>query len=142
MAVLSYGGGKVSIEGKSIAGIEIHYEGKFHYFPEFKNWNTKIRVGNNKILIYILEKDYNIDGDLFIYEGYLKIKQVIVADWNAEQIPTRIDKLGFADPRFLNTIPESMTQDIENYTDGYQVGRTFKNTKIMPKSLIKPTKRR
>ena len=142
MAILSYGGGIVSLEGKNISCIEILYEGKFQYFPEFKNWNTKMQTSADKILIYIMEKNYSIDGDLFSYEGYLKIKNVVVADWDANRVSTRIEKLGFSSGGLLNSTPESMTQNIENYTDGYQVGRSFNKTRFVAKHLIKPTKRR
>ena len=138
MAKLIYGTGVVNLtDAKNVAGIEIHYNGAFEYSSLCKNLSTKIRTSNNKIIIYTLEKNHSIEGDLFMYQGELSITNVIVGDWDAKKISTSIKRVGLALAEGLTSNAETIDILSDDLKETKVFNKTITKTKRVEKKQIK-----
>ena len=85
--------GSCSIDSNiGIMGIEINYTGKAEITPQLpEGWF--LQGSNSKMLIFTLQQIPIEKTELFIYEGLVEIKSVIVADIEAKKVPTNIIKV-------------------------------------------------
>ena len=125
MAKLYYGNGSCTISGNSIRGVQIRYRGAIAIEDKTSD-SFVITQQNNGILVFpIGEGTLN---DLFDYEGEFKITSVIVADNNAEKVPTTIHRV-MDYTELLNTNAEDMTTKSEDlsstYVSGGKVAKTI-----------------
>ena len=136
---LIYGGGEVAVDGKGIAGIEIHYSGKILYNSDHNSY--QIRAGKNKILIFTLTKK-DITGSLFYYEGTFKITKVIAADWNAKQVPLTTSREWFDSLNLSSLDFSTASIPMNDMVSSDKVGRKVKRTKQVRKNKLKDRKRK
>ena len=116
MAKLYYGNGEATIETSvDIRGVEIHYSGSMSIIGD--------RAGvlrlhqNNKIMVV------SLGGQplkhLFYYAGEFKIISVLVADNNAEKVPTTVHKV-MDYSELITSNAEDMTEiKVEDMNVGY-----------------------
>jgi len=124
VAKLYYGGGSTTIDGSDIRGIEIRYRGAIEIEDKTSD-SFVIAHQDNGILIFpIGEGTLN---DLFNYVGEFKILSVIVADNNAEKVPTTIHRV-MDYTELLNTNSEDMTTKIEDLSATHIHGRKVSKT--------------
>jgi len=120
---LYYGNGNCTIEG-SARGVEIRYRGAIEIEDKTSD-SFVIAHQNNGIIIFpIGEGTLN---DLFDYVGEFKILSVIVADNNAEKVPTTIHRV-MDYTELLNTNSEDMTTNSEDLSSTYVSGRKVSKT--------------
>ena len=125
MSKLYYGNGNCTIEGSEIRGVEIRYRGAIEIEDKTSD-SFVITHQNNGILIFpIGEGTLN---ELFDYVGEFKILSVIVADNNAQKVPTTIHRV-MDYTELLNTNAEDMTTKSEDlsatHTHGRKVAKTL-----------------
>ena len=110
MATLYVGNGNVEIQGENIVGIEINYKGKLEIEKECGD-DFHIEVNSSKILIFPLSTNVTLNK-LFCYKGVIEIKDIIVSDNNAIQVPCTIKKvLDYAE------LLDSNAEDITTYSE-------------------------
>ena len=143
MGKLIYGSGVVSlVEASNVAGIEIHYRGAFEYSSLIKDLSTKIRTSDNKVVIFTLKKNYNISGELFMYQGELSITKVIVGGWDAKEIPTTITRVGSAVAETITGKAEVISLYSEDLTETKLFNKKVGKTKRIDRKKIKVKKLR
>ena len=126
MAKLYYGNSSCTIEGSDIRGVEIRYRGAIEIEDKTSD-SFAIAHQNNGVMIFpIGEGTLN---DLFDYTGEFKILSVIVADNNAEKVPTTIHRV-MDYTELLNTKSEDMTTKSEDLSATYVSGRKVAKTSL------------
>ena len=125
MAKLYYGGGKCSIEGNEIRGVEIRYTGAIEIEDKTDN-NFAIAQKGNGIMIFPIGAGFL--SELFDYEGEFKITSVIVADNNAERVSTTIHRV--MDYSELLGTSESITTKSEDLKVSNVSGRKVNKTAL------------
>ena len=131
MAKLYYGGGNCTIEGSEIRGVEIRYRGAIEIEDKTSD-SFAIAHQNNGIIIFpIGEGTLN---DLFDYTGELKIISVIVADNNAQKVPTTVHRV-MDYTELLNSNAEDMTTKSEDLSSTYVSGRKVAKTLLKQPNL-------
>jgi len=132
MSKLYYGNGNCTIEGSEIRGVEIRYRGAIEIEDKTSD-SFVITHQNNGILIFpIGEGTLN---ELFDYVGEFKILSVIVADNNAQKVPTTIHRV-MDYTELLNTNAEDMTTKSEDLSATHTHGRKVAKT-ILKQPYIK-----
>jgi len=126
MAKLYYGNGSCSIEGSNIRGVEIRYRGTIEIDSKAGD-NFTIAHQNNGILIFPIGEGFL--NDLFDYQGEFRILSVIVADNNAEKVPTTTHRV-MDYTELLNTNSEDMTTKSEDLSSTYVSGRKVSKTSL------------
>ena len=127
MAKLYYGNSNCTIEGSDVRGVQIRCRGAIKIEDKTSN-SFAIAQQNDGIMIFpIGEGTLN---DLFDYTGEFKILSVIVADNNAEKVPTTIHRV-MDYTELLNTKSEDMTTKSEDLSSSYGSSGT------VPKTLLK-----
>ena len=126
MAKLYYGNGNCSIEGSNIRGVEIRYRGTIEIDSKAGD-NFTIAHQNNGILIFPIGEGFL--NDLFDYQGEFRILSVIVADNNAEKVPTTIHRV-MDYTELLNTKSEDMTTKSEDLSSTYVSGKKVSKTSL------------
>ena len=123
---LYYGNGNCTIEGSEIRGVQIKYRGAIEIEDKTSD-SFAIAHQDNGIMIFpIGEGTLN---DLFDYTGEFKILSVIVADNNAEKVPTTIHRV-MDYTELLNTKSEDMTTKSEDLSSTYVSGRKVSKTSL------------
>ena len=132
MAKLYYGNGNCSIEsGGSIRGVQISYKGALEIEDKTSD-SFVITHQKNGILIFpIGEGTLN---ELFDYVGEFKILSVLVADNNAEKVPTTIHRV-MDYTELLNTKAEDMTTKSEDLSSTHTYGRKVAKTLLKQPNL-------
>ena len=130
MAKLYYGGGKCSIEGNDIRGIEIRYTGAIE-IEDKTDSNFALIAKNNGIIIFPIGEGGL--SELFDYEGELKIISVITADNNAERVSTTIHRV--MDYSELLGTSESITTNSEDLKQSNVSGRKVNKTALKQQYL-------
>ena len=125
MAKLYYGNGSCTIEGSDIRGVQIRYRGAIEINDKTSD-SFVITHQKNGILVFpVGEGTLN---ELFDYRGEFKITSVIVADNNAQKVPTTIHRV-MDYVELLNTKVEDMTTKSEDlsatHTYGGKVAKTL-----------------
>ena len=132
MSKLYYGGGNCSVEsGDSIRGIEIRYKGAIEIEDKTSD-SFVITHQKNGILIFPIGE--GTLSELFDYTGEFKITSVIVADNNAQKIPTTIHRV-MDYTELLNTNAEDMTTKSEVLSSSYVSGRKVAKTLLNKPNL-------
>ena len=129
MASIMYGNCTWSVDG-DVAGLMIRYKGAIEITDKTSDSHF-ISANDSKIVIFPLGKGEL--GDLFNYQGYLKITSVTAANTSGEKIQLAIIKV-MDYPELLGTA-ESITINSENMTAGYSVGKSVKKT-TLDKNII------
>ena len=125
MAKLYYGGGSVSIDGSNIRGVEIRYRGAVTITDKTPDSFAITHQGNGIMIFPIGEGTL---GELFDYRGELRIISVLVADNNAEKVPTTIHKnMDFSQ---LLGNSEDLTTNSEDLSAGYVSGSRLSKTTL------------
>ena len=124
MAKLYYGGGSTTIDGSDIKGVEFRYRGAIEIEDKTSDSFVITQQKNGIMIFPIGEGTLN---DLFDYTGELKIISVIVADNNAEKVPTAIHRV-MDYTELLNTNSEDMTTKSEDLSVTYVSGRKVAKT--------------
>ena len=126
MAKLYYGGGSTTIEGSDsgVRGVEIRYRGAIEIEDKTSD-SFAIAHQNNGIMIFPVGK--GVLNDLFDYTGEFKIISVMVADNNAEKVPTTIHRV-MDYTELLTTKSEDMTTNSEDLSSTYIHGRKVAKT--------------
>ena len=130
MAKLYYGGGKCSIEGNNIRGVEIRYTGAIEIEDKTNN-NFALAHKGNGIMIFPIGAGFL--SELFDYEGEFKITSVIVADNNAERVSTTIHRV--MDYSELLGTSESITTNSEDLKVSNVSGRKVNKTALKQQYL-------
>ena len=127
MATLYYGNGNCSIEdSESVRGIQIKYRGNIKINDKT---SSSFSIGHKNNIILVFPISEGTLKNLFDYEGEFKILSAIVADVNAEIIPTTIKKvMDFAE---LLGKAEDITTNSEN------LSRSSISGKIQEKTALK-----
>ena len=124
MAKLYYGSGNCNIEGSDIRGVEIRYKGAIIIDDKTSDSFAIAHQKNGIIVFPIGDGTLN---ELFDYVGEFKIISAIVADSNAEKVPTTIHRV-MDYTELLNTNAEDMTTKSEDlsatYTHSGKVAKT------------------
>jgi len=127
MTKLYYGNGSCTIEGSDIIrGVEIRYRGAIEIEDKTSD-SFVIAHQNNGIIIFPLGE--GTLNDLFDYTGEFKILSVIVADNNAERVPTTIHRV-MDYTELLNTKSEDMTTNSEDLSSTHVSGRKVAKTTL------------
>jgi hypothetical protein len=127
MATLSYGKGICSISGTNVKGVQINYEGSIEIDDKTPE-GYEIFANHKKILIFALNSQITL-GDLFEYEGYMKIHSIIVSDQYGNKIPSGIKK-AMHHSEYIESNSEDMTLLSEEMGSGYNYGRKIKKTRL------------
>ena len=113
-----YGNGEIRLEVDGVvAGIEFTFKGK----PTF-NWSLPdgwtAAKGARKAIIYTLGTQ-PLTEIIGSYKGYMKVTNVIVADWDAKKVPTsiHIEQIHFWEK--LSVTWETFSQAWETLKRGY-----------------------
>ena len=131
MAKLYYGGGNCTIEGSDIRGVEIRYKGAIEIEDKTSD-SFVIAHQKNGILIFpIGEGTLN---ELFDYVGEFKIISVMVADNNAEKVPTSIHRVMDYTELLTGNI-EDMTTKSEDLSATHTYGRKVAKTLLKQPNL-------
>ena len=126
MAKLYYGNGNCTIEGSEIRGVEIRYRGAIEITS---NAGDKFAIANqnNGIIIFPIADGFL--SNLFDYTGEFRILSVIVADNNAEKIPTTIHRV-MDYTELLTSNSEDMTTNSEDLKQTYVSGQRVNKTTL------------
>ena len=89
MAKLYYGGGKCTIEGSDIRGIQLSFRGAIEI--EDKTSDSFV-ITHQKQGIMIFPIGEGTLSELFDYTGEFRITSVTVADSDAKKVPTTIHR--------------------------------------------------
>jgi len=110
---LYYGQGECTIDpgGSKILGVEIHYTGNITVEKTASD-NFVLINNNNGIVIFPIQGLNESLSDLFNYSGNMKIKSVLVADNNGEQVKCVIKKV-MDYSELLDTNAEDLTTKSE-----------------------------
>ena len=131
MAKLYYGNSSCTIEGSDIRVVEIRYRGTIEIEDKTSN-SFVITQQKNGILVFpIGEGTLN---DLFDYVGEFKILSVIVADNNAQKVPTTIHRV-MDYTELLTTNAEDMTTKSEDLSSTYVSGGIVAKTALNQPNL-------
>ena len=130
MAKLYYGGGKCSIEGNDIRGVEIRYTGAIE-IEDKTDSNFALIAKNNGIIVFPIGEGSL--SELFDYVGEFKITSVIVADNNAEKVSTTIHRV--MDYSELLGTSESITTNSEDLKQSNVSGRKVNKTALKQQYL-------
>ena len=131
MAKLYYRNSSCTIEGSDIRGVEIRYRGTIEIEDKTSN-SFVITQQKNGILVFpIGEGTLN---DLFDYVGEFKILSVIVADNNAQKVPTTIHRV-MDYTELLTTNAEDMTTKSEDLSSTYVSGGIVAKTALNQPNL-------
>ena len=130
MAKLYYGGGKCSIEGNDIRGVEIRYTGAIE-IEDKTDSNFALIAKNNGIIIFPIGEGSL--SELFDYVGEFKITSVIVADNNAEKVSTTIHRV--MDYSELLGTSESITTNSEDLKQSNVSDRKVNKTALKQQYL-------
>ena len=128
---LYYGNGSCTIEGSDIRGVEIRYRGAIEIEDKTSNSFAIAHQKNGIIVFPIGEGTLN---KLFDYVGEFKILSVIVADNNAEKVPTSIHRV-MDYTELLNTNAEDMTTKSEDLSATHTHGRKVAKTLLKQPNL-------
>ena len=131
MAKLYYGGGNCSIEGSDIRGIQIRFRGAIKIEDKTSDSFAITHQGNGILVFPIGEGTLN---DLFDYVGEFKILSVIVADNNAQKVPTTIHRV-MDYTELLTTNAEDMTTKSEDLSSTYVSGGIVAKTALNQPNL-------
>ena len=123
---LYYGNGNCTIEGSDIRGVQIRYRGAIGIDDKTSD-SFAIAHQNNGIMIFPIGG--GVLNELFDYTGEFKILSVIVADNNAEKVPTTIHRV-MDYTELLNTKSEDMTTKSEDLSSTYIHGRKVSRTSL------------
>ena len=115
---LYYGNKKCTLEGSNARAVHIRYRGAIEIKDNTAN-SFAITHGNNQIIIFPIGE--GVLNDLFNYVGEFKILSVMVADNNAEKVPTSIHRM-MDYTELLNTKSEDMTTNSEDLSSTYVSG--------------------
>ena len=127
MAKLYYGAGNCSIEGSDIRGVEIRYRGAIEIEDKTSDSFTISKQGNGILIFPIGGGTLN---ELFDYVGEFKIISVIVADNNAQKVPTTIHR--------VMDYTELLTGNIEDMTTNSEdLSATHVHSKKVSKTTLK-----
>ena len=126
MAKLYYGRGSCTIEGSNIRGVLINYRGAIE-IEDKTSGSFVINTGNNKIIIFPVGK--GTLNDLFDYQGEFRILSVVVADHNAEKVPTTIYRV-MDYSELLYSKAEDLTVKSEDLNATYVSGRRVAKTRL------------
>jgi len=124
MAKLYYGNGECTIEGSNIKGVEITYRGAIE-IEDKTSKSFAIVHQDNGIMVFPLGE--GVLNELFSYIGEFRILSVIVADINAEKVPTTIHRV-MDYTELLNTNAEDMTTISEDLSSTYTYGKRVAKT--------------
>ena len=132
MAKLYYGNGNCSIEeGSEIRGVQIRYRGAIEIEDKTSDSFVITQQGNGILIFPIGEGTLN---DLFNYTGEFKITSVIVADNNAQKVPTTIHRV-MDYTELLTTKAEDMTTKSEDLSTTYVSGSKVTKTSLNKQNL-------
>ena len=131
MAKLYYGNGSCNIEGSDILGVQIRFRGAIEINDKTSD-SFVINHQKNGILIFPIGG--GTLNELFDYIGELKITSVIVADNNAEKVPTTIHRV-MDYTELLNTKAEDMTTISEDLSATYTHNRKVAKTTLKQPNL-------
>ena len=86
---LWYGNGELRLESDgAVAGVEITFNGE----PTF-DWNLPdswtAAEGNGKLILYTMDTE-SLPEILGYYTGHFEVLSVLVANWNANEVPASI----------------------------------------------------
>ena len=126
-AILYYGKGNCSIEGKNIRGIQIHFVGNISMTDKTSD-NFRIMSKNNIIIIFPITKSGFLNN-LFDYEGELKITSVIVSDDIGKKVLTSVNRV-MDYSELINTNAEDMGTNSEDLKQTYTSGRKVRETSV------------
>ena len=131
MAKFYYGGGKCTIEGSDIRGVEIRYRGAITIQKTCGESFALIENNNGIIIFPIGEGTLN---KLFTYTGEFRVTSIIVADNNAEKVSTTIHKV-MDYSELLTSNAEDLTTKSEDlkatYTFTKKVSKTSSSQRTM-----------
>ena len=131
MAKLYYGNGSCTIEGADIRGVEIRYRGAIRIDDKTSDSFAMSYQGNGILIFPIGEGALN---DLFDYVGEFKIISVIVADNNAQKVPTSIHRV-MDYTELLTTKAEDMTTKSEDLSATHVSGKKVAKTILKQSNL-------
>ena len=131
MAKLYYGNGNCTIEGSDIRGVQIRYRGAIEI--EDKTSDSFV-IAQQKQGIVVFPVGEGVLNELFDYRGEFRITSVIVADNNAEIIPTTIHRV-MDYTELLNTNAEDMTTKSEDLSSTYTSGGRVSKTRLKQPNL-------
>ena len=123
---LYYGNGSCTIEGSNARGVEIRYRGAITITDKTSDSFAITHQGNGILIFPLGEGTLN---DLFNYTGEFKIISVIVADNNAEKVPTTIHRV-MDYTELLNTKSEDMTTNSEDLSSTHTHIRKVAKTSL------------
>ena len=126
MTKLYYGGGKCSIVGSDIAGVEINYSGNIMIDDKTPE-GFHIMAGKDKIMIFPFGVKDIILTDLFEYRGEIKILSVLVSDWQGKRLPTSIKRM-MDYVELLDGNVEDMTIPVNKLNATYRHGAISRKT--------------
>ena len=129
-----YGNGNCSIQdSKIIGGIHIFYSGKI-----IINDKTPLEFNliekNNQILIFSLSQKNIILNNLFDYKGNFKIKNVIIADKDANKIQCGLKPIMHYS-ELMDTNAEDLDFTGEKLNSGYLVNNPIENNSLDQSSI-------
>ena len=128
MDKLYYGDGSCTIFSSDAKGIEIRFRGNVEITDKTPDGYALAHQGNG-ILIFPIGITNEPLSDLFDYVGELRITSVIVANSQAEKVPTTIQRvMDYAE--LLNTNAEDMTTNSEDLSNTYVSGRKVAKTSL------------
>ena len=126
MAKLYYGNGECTIEGSDIMGVQIRYRGAIEINDKTSN---AFSISHHKNGIMVFPMSRGTLNELFSYNGEFRILSVIVADSNAQKVPTTIHRV-MDYTELLNTNAEDMTTISEDLSATYTYGRKVAKTSL------------
>ena len=129
MAKLYYGKGQCNIEGSQIKGVQIHYSGKARV-EKTANDHFVLMNKNNIIMIFPVLKHDHFLSSLFIYNGKIKINQIIVSGVEGSKISCSIHRM-MDYTELLTSNSEDMTTNSEDLNAGYANKQTIKESHII-----------
>ena len=129
MVKLTYGGGNCSIEGSDIRAVHIFYTGSIQIDDKTPD-GYEIMMGNQQIIIFPITAQVPL-SDLFTYKGVINIKNISVADSNAQLISSAVSR-SMDYPEIMHSKSEDMTIKAEDMSAGYQHGGRKTNSLKQP----------
>ena len=117
-AKLWYGNGELRLESNgAVAGVEITFRGK----PTI-NWDLPAcwtaSMGSRKAILYSMDTE-PLPEILGSYTGYLRVLSVLVANWDAEKVPTTINIENVHLSEQLKILSEDLTKKSEDLNRGW-----------------------
>lgn len=127
MAKLTYGGGFCSIDANGARGVQINYTGAIEIDDNTPD-GYEIFANNKKILIVAINSNLEL-GDLFTYEGTMRINSIIIADQYGQKIPTIVTRSTDL-AQDIRSNAEDMTIMSKDMDKGYSKGKAFRETRL------------